>query len=177
MFDIQKNESMNNLITYGAQKNKMRDHITILNNKISCVVGIFIFGFKKYWKQVFDLKEIQTTQNFKHFFQSKIPNAEKNKSYYQQYSVTRPGAFHKEAMMKQQIYENMLARRSGVDYSPGMQFQSSLFEMEETKELSNQPEKKQIKRCRCGSIKQLRVSSKYCPVGLAIRNAKNWPWR
>ena len=156
----------------------MRAHITSLNNKISCVVGIFVFGFKTYWKQVFDLKEIQTTQTFKHFLQAKIPNAEKNQSYYQQYDVKRLRAFHKQAMMKQQIYENMLARRSGVDYSPGIQCQPSLMNMEEAKELTmiNQPEKKQLKRCRCGFIKQLRVFSKDCPVGLAIRKAEHWPW-
>ena len=30
----------------------------------------------------------------------------------------------------------------------------------------------QQKLCRCGSIKNLRISSKDCPVGLAIRKAK-----
>ena len=76
--------------------------------------------------------------------------------------------------MKQQIYENILARRSGMDYSPGIQFQTSLINMEDTKELTmgNQPEKNQQKRCRCGSIDHLRVSSKDCPVVLAIRKAK-----
>ena len=55
-----------------------------------------------------------------------------------------------------------------------MQFQTNLINMEEAKELtmSNQPEKRQQKLCRCGSIKDLRVSSKDCPVGLAIRKAK-----
>ena len=28
------------------------------------------------------------------------------------------------------------------------------------------------KRCRCGSVKHLHISSKDCPVGLAIRKAK-----
>ena len=50
--------------------------------------------------------------------------------------------------------------------------------MEESKELAinNEPGKNQQKRCRCGSIKHSRVTSKDCPVGLAIRKAKNWPW-
>ena len=65
----------------------------------------------------------------------------------------------------------MLGRRSGVEYIPGIQFQKSLINMEEVKQLTmkNQPEKKQQNRCRCGSIKHLRVSSKDFPVGLAIR--------
>ena len=33
--------------------------------------------------------------------------------------------------------------------------------------------KNQQKRCRCDSIKHLRISSKDCHVGLAIRKAKN----
>ena len=61
-----------------------------------------------------------------------------------------------------------------MDYSPGIKFQKSLINLEEAKELtmSNQPEKKQKKRCPCGSIKHLRVSSKDCPVGLAIIKSK-----
>ena len=83
-------------------------------------------------------------------------------------------AFHNQAMMKQQIYENMLVRQSGMDYSPGIQFQTSLINMEESKEITmiNQPEKKQQKRCRCSFIKHLQVSSKDCPVGLLIVWAK-----
>ena len=46
--------------------------------------------------------------------------------------------------------------------------------MEEEKALTtrNKPEKKQQKRCRCGSIKHLRVTSKDFPTGLAIRKDK-----
>ena len=156
MFD-KKNESMKNLIATVAPKNKTMAHSVILNNRISCVVGISIFGFKTYWKQVFNLMEIQTTQTFKQFLQAENLNAERNNSYYQRYDVKRLRAFHKQAMMKQQIYNNMLARRSKMDYSPGIQLQTSLINMEEAKELtvSNQPEKKQQKRCRCGSINHL----------------------
>ena len=80
MFDTQKNESMNNVIAYVAPKNKMMAHILSLNNRISYVVGISIFGFKAYWKQVFNLMEVQTTQTFKQFLQAKTLNAEKNRS-------------------------------------------------------------------------------------------------
>ena len=63
----------------------------------------------------------------------------------------------------------MLARRSGMDYSQGIQFQTSLVNMEEAKELTMN---NQQKRCRCGSVKHLRITSKDFPVGLAIRKAK-----
>ena len=62
MFDTHKNESMNNVIAYVAPKNKTMAHSMSLNNRISCVVGISIFGFKTYWKQVFNLMEIQKTK-------------------------------------------------------------------------------------------------------------------
>ena len=77
--------------------------------------------------------EIQTTPNFEPFFQAEIINDKKNKSYYQQYNVKRLRAFHKQAMIKQQIYDNMVARRSGMDYSQGIQFQKILINMEEAK--------------------------------------------
>ena len=68
----------------------------------------------------------------------------------------------------------MLERRSGMDYSQGIQFQTSLINMEEAQvsTINNEPETKQQKWCRCGSIKHLQISSKDCPVGLAIRKAK-----
>ena len=77
-------------------------------------------------------------------------------------------------MIKQQVYDNMLASRSGMDYSPGIQFQKFLINMEEAQELTvrNQPEKNQQKWCKCGSIKHLWVTSKDFPVGLAIRKSK-----
>ena len=38
--------------------------------------------------------------------------------------------------------------------------------------MRNQPEKKQQKRCQCGSINRLRVSCKYFPLVTSIRKAK-----
>ena len=122
MFDTQKNESIKNVIAYVAPKNKTMAHITSLNNRISCVVGISIFGLKTYWNQVYNLMEIQTNQTFEQLFQAETLNADKNKSYYQKYDVKRLRALRKQANSKQQIYENMLARKIGVDYSPGIQF-------------------------------------------------------
>ena len=110
MFDTQKNESMKNMIAYVAQKKKTMAYSMSLNNRISCVVGIFIFGFKTYWKQVFDLMEIQTSSMFEQFLQAETLNAENNKSHYQRYNVKRLREFHKQAIIKQQIYDNMLAR-------------------------------------------------------------------
>ena len=49
----------------------------------------------------------------------------------------------------------MLAKKSGMDYSPGIQFETSLINKEEAKELTMNNKKKQQKRCRCGSIKHL----------------------
>ena len=86
---------MNNVIAYVAPKNKTMAHSMSLNNRISCVVGISIFRFKTYWKQVFNLMEIQTTSTFKQILEAKSLNTEKNKSYYQRYNVKRLRAFHK----------------------------------------------------------------------------------
>ena len=79
-------------------------------------------------------------------------------------------------MIKQQLYDNMLARRSGMDYSSGILFQTSIINLKQAQELTknNQPEKMEHKRCRCGSIKHSRVSTKDCPVVLAMRKAKKF---
>ena len=68
---------MNNVIAYVAPKNKTMAHNMSLNNMISCVVGISIFGFKIYCKRVFNFMDIKKTPTFKQFFQSEILNAEK----------------------------------------------------------------------------------------------------
>ena len=135
---------MNNVIAYIAPKNKTMAHIMSLNNRISCVVGIYIFRFNTYWKQVFDLMEIQTTSTYKQLLQVETLNAEKKSSYYQRYDVKQLRASHKQAIIKQQIYNNMLARRSGMDYSQGVHFEKSIINMEEAQELkiNNQPGKK-----------------------------------
>ena len=73
---------MNNVIAYVAPKNKTMAHSMSLNNRISCVVGISIFGFKTYWKQVFNLMDIKTSSTFEQFLQSETLNTNNNKSYY-----------------------------------------------------------------------------------------------
>ena len=75
-----KNESMNNVIACVAPKSNTMAQSMSLNNRISCVVGMSIFGFKTYWKQVFDFMEIQATPNFEQFLQAETLNTEKNKS-------------------------------------------------------------------------------------------------
>ena len=85
MFYTPKKYSMNNVIAYVAPKNKTMAHSMSLKNRISCVVGVSFFGFNTYWKQPFNLMETKTTPTLKEFLQAKKLNADKNKSYYQQY--------------------------------------------------------------------------------------------
>ena len=46
-----------------------------LNNRISCVVVISIFGFNKYWHTVFNLMELNMSPTFKQFLQSETINS------------------------------------------------------------------------------------------------------
>ena len=93
------------------QKNKTMTHSMKLNNTIICVVGISVFGFKKYWQRFFNFMELNMSPTFKQILQAETDNADK-KAYYQQYNVKRTRYFHKQAMMKQKIYENILASKS-----------------------------------------------------------------
>ena len=54
-------------------------NIMRLNNRISCVVGIDIFRFKKYWHTVLNLMDLNTSQKFKQSFQDETVRYRKNK--------------------------------------------------------------------------------------------------
>ena len=54
-------------------------------------------------------------QPFEQLLQAETLNAKKNKSYYQRYDVKQLRAFYKQEIIKQKIYDNMLARQSGMD--------------------------------------------------------------
>ena len=79
-------------------------------------------------------------------------------------------------MIKKQIYKNIIARKSGKDYSPGMQFQTSITNVDKAKALTmnNQPGKLTDKRKRnwCVSLDHLRINSKEFHIGLSYQNAK-----
>ena len=75
------------------------------------------------------------------------------------------------------MYENILARRSGMDYIPGMKYQKIIINVDKAKALTmdNQPGKSadKKKRCRCGSFEHLHITSKEYPIELYYQNAKN----
>ena len=50
-------------------------------------------------------------------------------------------AFHKHSIVKQQIYNNIVDRKTGVGYSPGIILESNIFNMDRAESLtkSNQP--------------------------------------
>ena len=113
----------------------------------------------------------------KQYLQDKTVNSEKNISYYKRYDVKRMRSFHKQSMMKQKIYKNILMGRSGMDYSPGIRFETIIVNMDKEKSLTewNQPEKynhRQQIQFRRGSIKHLHITLKDCPVGISYRKAK-----
>ena len=78
MFDTRKKRINEQCDSIRCAKKKTMANIMSRKNRISCLVGIYIFGFKTYWKQVFNLMEIQTTPTFKQFLQAETVNADKN---------------------------------------------------------------------------------------------------
>ena len=86
--------------------------------------------------------EIQTTPTFEQLLQAVTLNTKRNKSYYQQYDGKQLRALHKQEIFKKQIYDNILASQSGVDYSQVTQFQTSLINTEEAQELTMKNQQK-----------------------------------
>ena len=160
---------MNNVITYVAPKIKTMAHSMILNNKISCVVGISIFGFKKYWQRVFNLMWIKTTPSFKYLLQVEKLNAEENKSYYQWYDVKRLRAFHKQSMVVK-IMRTYLQGGVGWTIVQGYCCKNSHQNGQSKGTQDEQLTMKingQKKRCRCVSLEHLCITSKEFPIGIS----------
>ena len=125
------------------------------------------------------LMEIQTTSTFEQFLQSETLNVKKKNSYYQRYEDKQLRAFHKQAMIKQQIYDNLLARRIGVDYNQGIQFQTSLINMEDTKQLTtnNQPGKSNRSGANVAPSRTYGFPPRIALWDLQLERPKNRPWR
>ena len=84
---------------------------------------------------------------------------------------------HKQAMINHQIYEDIIARQNGMDYSVGICFQTSPVNTEDAKVLTknNQMGKmnqKQGRKFRGGSSKHLRMTSNDFLVGMYYQKAK-----
>ena len=122
--------------------------------------------------------DIKTTPTLTDFLQAETLNAEKKKSYHQRYDVKRLRAFHKQAMIKQQLYDNMLARRSGMDYSAGILFQTSIINMEQAQELTmnNQPGKWNKSGAVVAPSSTPKLVQRIALWDLKCERPKNWPW-
>ena len=68
-----------------------------------------------------------------------------------------------------------------MDFSPGIQFQTSIINMDEAKALTmnNQSGKSTDKKntVPVWILEHLRITSKEFPIGLYYQNAKKRPWR
>ena len=69
---------MNDSIIYVAPKNNMVEHSMSLNSSVYRDVGIYIFGYKKYCQEMFDLMELNIIPTFKKFLQDETIHSKKN---------------------------------------------------------------------------------------------------
>ena len=122
--------------------------------------------------------DIKTTPTLTDFSQAETLYAKKKKTYNQRYNVKRLRAFHKQAMIKQQVYDNMLARRSGMDYSVGILFQTSVINVKQAQELTknNQPEKWNISGAVVAPSSTPELVQRIALWDLQCKRPKNWLW-
>ena len=91
---------------------------------------------------MFNLMELKIIPTLKQLLQAKIIKTKENKAYYPQYYVKLIRDLHKDAVIRQHIYENILARKTGVDYSPIICFKKSLVDMYKAKALTKSNQQK-----------------------------------
>ena len=94
-------------------------HSMDLNNIISCVVGISIFGFKKYWQTVFNLNELKMSPTFKLFLKAKKVNTG-NKIILSMIRFKNNERFPQAGNDETENIQKKIVRQSGKDYRPGM---------------------------------------------------------
>ena len=197
-FDTQTNEAINNQIAYVVPKNKTFSASDSLLNRISTVAGTNVFGFEDYWTNVFEMQDMHLSSNFKTFLRSESDRKKYNQIYRRRFDVKRLRRHHKKAAIKQQLYEDALARKTGADYGAGIRFESKINTLELTNlsdagvitedcddssaakkattatstYSSSAADATTQKRCpRCHSTTHLRSSSGQCPVGNASKTA------
>ena len=73
----------------------------------------------------------------------------------------------------------MIARQSGIDYSQGIQFQTSIINKEEAKELTmnNQPKKSNRRSAGVSPSSTYGFPPRISLWGLQLEKPKNWPWK
>ena len=97
---------MNNEITHVAPKHKTVEHSMSPNNRISFVCGNLQFWVQEILETSVQLDGDQNNAHLEIVIESQNnQRQEKYKSYYQQYNVKILRDFHKQEMIKLQIYK------------------------------------------------------------------------
>ena len=144
------------------------------------------------------MQDMHLSSNFKTFLRSESDRKKYNQIYRRRFDVKRLRRHHKKAAIKQQLYEDALARKTGADYGAGIRFESKINTLELTNlsdagvitedcddssaakkattatstYSSSAADATTQKRCpRCHSTTHLRSSSGQCPVGNASKTA------
>ena len=81
-------------------------------------------------------------------------------------------------MIKRQIYDNMLARRSGIDYIQGIQFETIIINIEEAQELAMNNQSKKSNRSGASEAPSSTHGLLHSIFlwGLQLERPKNQPW-
>ena len=90
-------------------------------------------------------------------------------------------AFHNRAMIKQQIYENILVRKNGIGYSAVISFETSIISKKNEKALTkcNQLENRTPSNkndAGAAPPSTYRLPQRMYLSGLICEREKNWPW-
>ena len=151
-------------------------HRINLNNSISCVVGISILGFNKYWKAFLNLMDLNLSPTFKQFLQFETVNSEKKiilstMQCKKNESLPQTGNDETENMREHTCKENWYGLQSMHTSwkNPCRYRRIKSTHQEQSTKKSNQ--KQQI-RCWCGSIKHLHITKRGFHVGLPYWKAK-----
>jgi hypothetical protein len=163
-YSTQKNESLNNNVSWLAQKNKTLSGSKALSIRVHLAVGITIAGYKPFIQELLRRMGIQVSQGTSKHLRTLWEQKKKNSSKRKEASFKNERNEKRRAKLADEIKQAEKKRRTDGFYKPGEGFNLCLPIID--------PTQKKMCRAGCGSSDHLTSQSKKCPFNIQNKVAK-----
>ena len=139
--DTQVNESLNNSITWFAQKNKTYAATSSLSNRVCFALGIYSVGYKEFFIRLLERCGIEVTDDILYYLEKQ----QKTRVYRKEKDKRHEIKKKRNAKLHGRLKDLSLKLEAGAEYSPGIGMNNGYADDEEQ-------EKKPAAKLKCGSV-------------------------
>jgi hypothetical protein len=165
--DSQVNESLNRVISKYAPKDRTYCMTMALQSRVHLAIGVYLWGWEKYYSELFKKLRMEMTGNTLHFLQRKDRINKRTYDYYRKTAVKRRRANVLNEKIKRLVEEERRAKMRGEVYASGSRLDSTETTPATRKRKGRAKKddaKVSPKECaRCFRWNHQRASSKKCP--------------